>query len=231
MLVECGPFPAAPPEPYRHALDQIRGHGLELIGQLPLPFLEELQCRQSVTGKCPGFHLGPDRLLAQLVQRQHSIRQPLDLTGISGPTTAVDQDDQCILDRRQQTGLLPIPPVIELGRVHDVEPVQKGRDLQHPGHLGAENVSRFEPVEVELHPSRAQADVVPTGFQALRAEPRPQGRERGGEGVPSLGGRHVRPQQLGQTLSALSLRFHREVDEQRQVLLGTKADRLAGGRE
>ena len=47
--------------------------GPELFGELLLPGLEDLERADPVAGECPGLDLGPDRLLAQLVQSQHPI--------------------------------------------------------------------------------------------------------------------------------------------------------------
>ena len=57
-------------------------------------------------------------------------------------------------------------------------------------------------------------------------------RERGGERMPGLRDAGPGPEQLGKPVAAMaSIRLHCDVDQEREVLLGSKAHQLAGGCE
>jgi hypothetical protein len=65
------------------------------------PVLENPKRRQPIARERPSFHLCADRLLAQLIQREHAIRQLLYLPRVTGSTTPIDQNDERVLDRGQ----------------------------------------------------------------------------------------------------------------------------------
>jgi hypothetical protein len=109
------PLPATPAQPHGHAFHQIRWDGLKLFSELCPPLLIELQGSQPITRERPRLHFGPDRFLAQLIQRQHSVSQPLDLARVASAPAAVDENDQGVLDHGKQPGLLAILPVGEFG--------------------------------------------------------------------------------------------------------------------
>jgi hypothetical protein len=115
-----------------------------------LPFLEQSECGQPVACKGPGLHLGAHAVLAQVVERQHSVGVPFDLGEVSGATTSIDQEEQGIANVREPACLLLIPPEGELRGAGDVEVFEKPAQLERREEVGLEELAFGQAVEVQV---------------------------------------------------------------------------------
>ena len=180
------PPPSRVPRRSRRAIASSCSEGWHGVAHgATLPGLEGLQRADAVAREGARLDPGADRRLAQRIVPEGPVGQRFDGGEVAGAAAVVHLADEPGLDGGPEPGALLVTPVIERGRIGDLELFEEAVEFERRNELGGEHITPRQPVEVALEFDGGPDGLVVSG-EALRIHPVPEAPDGGAHRVARL---------------------------------------------